>query len=112
MGITHNKNRMGNIIQTTSLAIYHQNIRSIKGKEVELIIFLNDKCNKPDTVCISEHHLSVNELLTFSMSEYKMATVFSCSIFRNGGVCILVKDNVLYQVLDLSNLRTENIFEA
>lgn len=42
------------ILYKLSLAIYHQNIRSIKGKEGELILFLNDKCNKPDIVCMSE----------------------------------------------------------
>jgi hypothetical protein len=46
------------------------------------------------------------------MLEYKVVTGFSCSIFRNGGVCILVKDNRLYQVLDLYNWSIEKIFEA
>jgi hypothetical protein len=89
MGVTPSRNKIGNIIQTKSLVTYHQNIRSIKGKE-ELVIFLNDECNKPDIVCIC-----VNELLTFSMLAYKMTTGFSRSIFRNGGVCILVKENIL-----------------
>jgi hypothetical protein len=111
MGLTPNWNNMGNIIQTKSLIMYHQNIRSIKGKKEELVNFLNDEGNKIYIVCINEHHLSVHELI-FSMLENKMATGFSCSIFRNGGVCILVKDNILYQVLDLYNLSIEKIFEA
>jgi hypothetical protein len=67
MGVTSNRNKLGNIRQVKSLVIYHQNIRSIKNKKEELAIFLNDECNNPDIICISEHHLSVNELPTFSV---------------------------------------------
>jgi hypothetical protein len=31
---------------------------------------------------------------------------------KNGGVCILVKDNISYQELDLTNLSMEKNFEA
>jgi hypothetical protein len=46
------------------------------------------------------------------MTEYNRATGFSRSICKNGRVCILVKDNILYQELDLSKLSMEKIFEA
>jgi hypothetical protein len=45
------------------------------------------------------------------MIEYNMASGFSRHIYKNGGVCILVKDNILYQVLDLSSFSIERIFE-
>jgi hypothetical protein len=57
-GTDTNWNNMGNIIQTKSLIMYHQNIRSIKGKTEELVNFLNVGCNKIYIVCINEHHLS------------------------------------------------------
>lgn len=41
-----------------------------------------------------------------------MVIGFPHSIFRNSGVYILVKDNIVYQVLDLSNWRIEKMFEA
>jgi exonuclease III len=112
MGVTSNRNKLGNLSQVKSFVIYHQNIRSIKKKKKELTIFLNDECNNPDIICISEHHLSASELSTFSMTEYKRATGFSHSICKNGEVCILVKDSILYQELDLSKLSMEKIFEA
>ena len=64
MGMICNKNKVDNSSQWTSLVIYHQNIRSIRNKKEELDIFLNDACNYPDILCISEHHLSVSELST------------------------------------------------
>jgi exonuclease III len=112
MGLTLSKISLGNTAQTKSLVIYHQNIRSIKNEKDELAILLNSEGNNPDIVCISEHHLSVNELCTFSMIEYNTATGFSWHVYKNGGVCILVKDNTLCQVLDLSSFSIERIFEA
>jgi uncharacterized protein YerC len=76
---SHNSNKVGNIMQTKSLDMYHQNIISIKCKKEELVIFQNDQCNKPDIVCISDH-FSVNVLFTFSMLEYKMLTNYVISI--------------------------------
>jgi exonuclease III len=92
--------------------MYHQNIGSIKNKKDELAILLTSEGRNPDIVCISEHHLSVNELCTFSMIGYNMAAGFSRHIYENGGVCILVKDNILYQVLVLPSFSIERIFEA
>jgi hypothetical protein len=86
--VSPNMNKMANIIQTKSLVVYHQNIRSIKDKKEELVIFLNNECNKPDIVCISEHHLSVNELFSFYMLEYKIATI--CVLFLSEVSCIFI----------------------
>jgi hypothetical protein len=74
--------------------VYHQNIRSLKCKEAELLIFLIEECNSADIMCISEHHMDGSELSNFSMLGYKMAASFSRKIHKNGGVCILVKDNI------------------
>jgi hypothetical protein len=46
------------------------------------------------------------------MTKYKRATGFSRNICKNGGVCILVKDNIPYQELDLTNLSIEKVFEV
>jgi hypothetical protein len=112
MGITSKRNKMGSASQMKSVVIYHQNIRNIKNKKEELAIFLNDESNNPDIICISEHHLSESGLLAFSVTGYKRATGFSRNIRRNGRVCILVKDNISYQELELSRLSMEKIFEA
>jgi hypothetical protein len=63
-------------------------------------------------LCISEHHLGVDELSIFSMTKYKMATGFSRNMSKNGGVCILVKNNITYQKLDLNKLKREKVFEC
>jgi hypothetical protein len=74
------------------------------------LFFLNDVCNNPDILCISEHHLSADELSILPMTKYKMATGFSRNV--DGGVCILVKNNITYQKLDLDKLNREKVFEC
>jgi hypothetical protein len=53
-----------------------------------------------------------SELSNFSMLGYKMAEGFSCKIHKNGRVCILVKDNISYEFVDLHCMCKEKIFEA
>ncbi|GFG40364.1 hypothetical protein Cfor_00561, partial [Coptotermes formosanus] len=100
---------------TCHSSIYWQHpaaILKLQDAEVDLEELFTGEGNNPDIVRISEHHLSVNELCTFSMIEYNMTTGFSWHIYKNGGVCILVKDNILYQVLDFSSFSIDRIFEA
>jgi hypothetical protein len=47
-----------------------------------------------------------------NVNKLNSTTGFSCSILRNGVDCILVNNNISYQVLDLSSLSTEEVFEA
>lgn len=42
-----------------------------------------------------------HELLNFHIPSYEVATNFCCKGYLNGGVWILVKDNISFQVLDL-----------
>jgi hypothetical protein len=71
---------------------------------------LSEECNNPGIVAISEHHMNDNELSNLSMPRYNVATGFSHKTYNNGRVCILVKDNILYGVMDLHRLCKENIF--
>jgi hypothetical protein len=55
--IESDRNKTGNSINTKSLTIYHQNIRSLKYKKDELSLFLTEECHNPDVVCITKHHM-------------------------------------------------------
>jgi len=59
-------------------------------------------------VCVREHHnINDNALTNFSMNGYKMATGYSHKIYKNAGVCNLVKGNILYQAVDLHSICKE-----
>lgn len=46
-------------------------------KKKELAISLSEKCNNPDIVCISEHHMNENELPILSVPRHNVAKGFS-----------------------------------
>jgi hypothetical protein len=53
-----------------SFKIFHQNIRGIKGKINELMIYLlNDE---PCIICLSDHHLNVQDMDVTQIPKYKI----------------------------------------
>jgi hypothetical protein len=101
VAVRSDRSKQTESINANFLTVYHQNIRSLKPKKDELSIFLLEECNSPDIVCISEHHMREIELLNFSVLGYKLAACFSWKLYKNGRVCILVKDNISYQIVDV-----------
>jgi hypothetical protein len=67
--------------------IFHQNIRGLKNNKVdELSIFLS--ANLPHIICLTEHHLGVNEIDAIVAANYSLGTKFCRNTFKNGRVCI------------------------
>jgi hypothetical protein len=52
----------------------------------ELFAFL--PANPPHIVCLTEHHLGVNEIDAIVLADYSLGTKFCKNIFKNRGVCI------------------------
>jgi exonuclease III len=68
--------------------ILHQNIRGITKKADEFLDSLSQ--NAPQIICLSEHHLRINEINTVNFSQYVNGTSFCRQIYSHGGVCVLV----------------------
>jgi hypothetical protein len=69
------------------LAFYHQNTRGLSNNKLdELSVFLSP--NPPHILCMTEHHLRVNEIDTIILANYNLGAKFCRSTFKNGGVCI------------------------
>jgi hypothetical protein len=41
-----------------------------------------------------------HELSKFSIPDYKLSIGFSRKTYPNGGLCIFIKDNIVYQATD------------
>jgi hypothetical protein len=91
--------------------IYHQNIRSLKKKKDEISIMLQGIQERPHLICLSEHHMRKEEMLVFSFPGYKLANSFCRETNLKGGVCILARDDMIYQPIDLNKLCKEKTFE-
>jgi hypothetical protein len=79
-----------------SLVIYHQNIMSLNTKGDEINVTLEENLIRPHLICLSEHHMRKLVVSYFSLSGYKLATSLCRKKFLKGGVCILVRNDIIY----------------
>jgi hypothetical protein len=78
-GITHSEDNHSSskILQDhkkSNLTIYHQNIRGIRNKIDEFLIFLS--ANEPQIICLSEHNLRTIEIDKLNFCQYTIGTSF------------------------------------
>jgi hypothetical protein len=96
--------------EINNLIIYHQNM-SVNKKKDELNIMLQEFQDLPHLICLSEHHMRKEEILDSSFPGYKLANSFCREKNFRGGVCILARNDVIYQPIDLNKLCKEKTFE-
>ena len=97
--------------EANNLIIFHQNIRSLNKKQDELNIMLQECQDRPHFICLSEHHMKKEEMLDLTLPDYKLASCFCREKYTKGGVCILVRNDIKCQAIDLNNICKEKIFE-
>jgi len=103
---TDNKRKEAN-----NLIIYHQNIRSLNKKQDEISIMLQECQSRPHLICLSEHHMRKVEMLDLTLPGYRIASCFCREKYIKGGVCILVRNDINCQAIDLNNICKEKVFE-
>jgi hypothetical protein len=93
--------------EISNLTIYHQNIRSLNKKKDEINIMYRKIVSSH---CLSQHHKRKEDMSDFSFPGYKLANSFCRETTPKGGVCILARNDIIYQAVDLNKLRKEKIF--
>lgn len=97
--------------ENNNLIVYHQNIRSLNKKRDEISIMLQEIKEKPHLICLSEHHIRKVESLDLTLPDYKLANIYCREINLKGGVCILARNDMIYQSIDLTKQCKEKTFE-
>ena len=97
--------------ENNNLIIYHQNIGSMNKKQVEINIMLQECQRRPHLICLSEHHMRKEEMLDLALPGYKLASCFCREKYAKGGMCILVRNDMNCQAIDLNNICKEKVFE-
>jgi hypothetical protein len=77
--MTINNKTVWNRQNKNTLTIFHQNIRGLLNKKDELLNSLT--LNSPQIICISEHHLNVEELrsMIFILIRWELNSVGECT---------------------------------
>jgi hypothetical protein len=92
------------------LTIYHQNIHGLKTKINEFILKLTEV--KPHIICLSEHHLKLNELNITHLPMYKLGPNYCRITLKCGGVCIYAHNELEFTNISLLNHCKEQDLEV
>jgi len=77
-------NNLFTIHHFSNLIIYHQNILGLSNKIDEV---MNSFANvRPHIVCLTEHHLQADEIMTIHMDNYLLGSYFCRCLIKQGGV--------------------------
>ena len=79
--------------------IYHQNIRGISKKAHELLISLS--YNRPQIICLTEHHLKLEEIHNINLDYYKLGAFFCRKKYSCGEACIFVSKLLKFSIINL-----------
>lgn len=113
---TPNRSRLGSSTITQSpnncgkIIIMHQNMRSLKNKKVDLEYVLNLK--QPDLICLTEHWLKHDEISCCQFNKFILAASYCRKTASGGGVCIYVRNNITFKVINLEKLCQDKVLEA
>lgn len=80
-----------NIFNSTGMSIMHQNFQCLKNKLNELEVLFSHELRDIDILCCTEHWLNEKEVTLFHIKNYKLASSFSRTKYKNGGSAIFVK---------------------
>ena len=89
--------------------IAHQNVQGIFSKLNIVEIFVD--MISPSIFCISEHFLNSTEMSVFCFPGYTTAASYCRSAMDGGGVCILVKEGISFQSIDVDRFCIEGYSE-
>ena len=65
----------------------------------------------PQILCVTRHHLRLDEIKSIYLGQYILGTYFCRSIYKQGGVPIFVSKNIRFQEIDLNRYVKEKDFE-
>ncbi len=106
--ITNNNLIQNTLVRLNCLKITHWNCNSIRYKVDDLSEYLNSE--KIDVICLNELKTNNTILLNQLFSELKYTYVATIRKNENGGgVAILIKDGIEYEMVNLDNNRNDEI---
>lgn len=101
---------LANSLSTEEISVCHINIRSLRGKTVELSDLL-DSLGGPMVVTLSEIWCTDEEVSLLRLESYNLAAAFCRSSLTRGGVAIYVRRDIEYSIRRSACPRFEKHFE-
>lgn len=91
--------------------VVHLNAQSVRNKQLELEVFINDELDGVDVFCITEHFLAECEIDYFTLENFKLISHFSRQKSR-GGSLIMCRNGVQSSsILEVADISEANVCE-
>jgi len=104
-----NKKPISNKQNKNTFTLFHQNVCGLLNKKEELLNSLTR--NSPQIICITEHHLSDEDLEGITLHPYTLGTKFCRRTHKCEGVCIFIQDNMHYTNINMDKYSNEKNIE-
>jgi exonuclease III len=95
----------------SSFSLFYQNIRGLSDKCEELHCSLITSKIIPTIICITEHYTTEQNLSTIYLEGYTLAANYSRSSSKGGGSCIYVRNDVVFNIINVTQHGVEKISE-
>jgi exonuclease III len=95
--------------KSNNFKILHHIIRGITHKIEEFFISLSP--TNPQVLCLVKHHLRPEEIDNIHLGQYILGAYFCRRIRKQGGVSIIVSNDIQLYVIDLNQYVKEKYFE-
>ena len=90
--------------------IIHQNIRGIIHKTDEFLIPILEI--SPQVICLTEHHLRLDELKSINLSPYILGTQSCRQTYKQGGTAIFISQKMQFHTINLEHFNKEKDLET
>jgi hypothetical protein len=75
----------------SNLSVLHQNLQSIRNKQIEIYLILKSSLRNIDVLCFTEHWVKDDYLKLIQIDKYKLVSYFSRKNYNHGGSCMFKK---------------------
>jgi exonuclease III len=103
-------NAVGHVSAADTFMIYHQNIRGLRNKRIEILNSLLQEL--PQILCITEHHLKEFKLERTLLEHYNLGAMFCRKNLKDGGASIFVHESLSFANINLHEFSKEQDIEA
>jgi hypothetical protein len=83
-------------------------------KTVEEVLLINVNVlspNAPQVICLTEHHMKIEEIGNVNLGQYTLGATFCRQTHKHGGLCIYVSKHIQFNTISLDQYNKEKDLE-
>jgi hypothetical protein len=107
----HSSNHSVPSLKDKDFVIYHQNLRGLNTCKLDELS-ISPVFESSHIVCLTKHHLWDTAMDAILMTGFRLGASFCRNTFKNGGVCIFVRETIYFTSMSVEKYCIEKDIEA